>query len=469
MHLPYKTEQLKGIKKFLPYIMATAIFMQMLDSTILNTALPAMAKSLNVSPLNMQSAIISYVITLALFIPISGYLSDQYGTKKIFIIALLIFGVGSLMCALSFSLKFLVFSRIVQGLGGALMTPVARLALMKTYSKPEFVAAMNFAIIPALIGPVAGPLVGGYLVDYLSWHYIFLINLPIVLVGVILSLRYMPQFYGENPKLDLKGFLLFGASSVLLSVALEIITNEKLFIYGVIMLIVGFLFLPIYFNHARKREFPIFPTHLFKVRTFRVGLLGNLACRLGISSLPLLVPLLMQIDYQQSAAISGWIVAPMALSSMLVKPFVVPILNRYGYRRILIGNTIVIGLLIASIAIPSRDCSIYTFIPILVILGFFNSVQFTAMNSIAIADLRSYQTSSGNSLLSVNQQIAIGFGIALGLAILRFFQNNSYFPQLSMHATFRFTFVVIGLITIASTWFFSRLNPSDGNNLRDKK
>lgn len=469
MKSQYTPQQFERIKKFLPYIMATAIFMQMLDATILNTALPAMAKSLNVSPLNMQSAIISYVITLALFIPISGYLADRYGTKKIFILALFIFGVGSLMCALSFSLKFLVLSRIIQGLGGALMTPVARLALMKTYEKSEFVAAMNFAIIPALIGPIAGPLVGGYLVDYLSWHYIFLINLPIVIIGILLSLKFMPQFYGDDPHLDLKGFLLFGASSVLLSVALEVITNESLFIYGVIMLVLGLMFLPIYFRHAKKREFPIFPTHLFKVRTFRIGLLGNLACRLGISSLPLLVPLLMQIDYQQSAAVSGWIVAPMAFSSMLAKPLVVPILNRFGYRRILIGNTIIIGLLIASIAIPSRGASIYVFIPILIVLGFFNSIQFTAMNSIAIANLRNYQTSSGNSLLSVNQQIAIGFGIAIGLAILRFFQHNPYFTQFGMHDAFRFTFISIGAITVASTWVFARLNPTDDDNLKTKK
>ncbi|QAR31267.1 MFS transporter [Ornithobacterium rhinotracheale] len=465
----YTPQQWARIKKFLPYIMATAIFMQMLDSTILNTALPAMAESLNASPLNMQSAIISYVITLALFIPISGFLADRFGTQKVFISALFIFGLGSLMCALSFSLRFLVLSRIVQGLGGALMTPVARLALMKTYERSEFVEAMNFAIIPALIGPIVGPLVGGYLVDYLSWHYIFLINLPIVVVGILLSLKFMPQCYGERPRLDLKGFLLFGVSSVLLSAALEVITEESLFIYGLIMLVVGLIFLPIYFWHAKRSEAPIFPIHLFKVRTFRIGLLGNLACRLGISSLPLLVPLLMQIDYEQSAVISGWIVAPMALSAMLAKPFVVPILNRVGYRRILIGNTLIIGLLIASIAIPARDCSVYVFVPLLVILGFFNSVQFTAMNSIAIADLRDYQTSSGNSLLSVNQQIAIGFGIAIGLAILRFFQHNTYFAPLDMHQAFRLTFLSIGAITLASTWVFARLNPTDGDNLKSRK
>ena len=245
MQNKYSERELDAIKKFLPYILATAIFMQMLDSTILNTALPSMANDLGVSPLNMQSAIISYVITLALFIPISGFLADKFGTKKIFIVSLIIFSLGSLLCALSYSLSFLVFARIIQGLGGALMTPVARLALIKTYNKSELVIAMNYAVIPALIGPIAGPLVGGYLVDYLSWHWIFLINIPIAIGGILLGLKYMPDFFVGKQKLDFKGFLIFGFASVLLSIGLEIITDESYFIYGITCLIIGFLFLPL--------------------------------------------------------------------------------------------------------------------------------------------------------------------------------------------------------------------------------
>lgn len=458
--------ELKAIKKYLPYILASAIFMQMLDGTILNTALLAIGKDLNVSPLNMQSAIISYVITLALFIPISGYLADKFGTKKIFVASLMIFALGSLMCALSYSLSFLVFSRIIQGLGGALMTPVARLALMKTYDRNEFVVAMNYAIIPALIGPVAGPLVGGYLVDYLSWHWIFLINIPIAAISILLSIKYMPDFYEREQKLDFKGFCLFGASSVLLSIGLEIVTEQQFRFLGIIALTIGFLLLPLYYWHAKNKANAIFPVSLLKVRTFRIGILGNLVCRLGIGALPLLIPLFMQVDYKQTATLSGWIVAPMALSSMIAKPIVVPILNKFGYRKVLLYNTLFIGVLIMLLAIPSKSVSVYVFLPMVIVIGFFNSIQYTAMNSIAIADLRNYQTSSGNGLLSVNQQLSLGFGIAIGLALLRFYQSREWFAQESMHWAFRFTFLSVGLVTILSTLVFSYLHASDGNNLK---
>ena len=208
-------------KKLLPFILATAIFMQMLDSTILNTSLKSIAEELNESPLHMQNAIISYVLTLAVFMPVSGYLADKFGTKKIFIFAVALFSLGSLFCALSQNLDQLVISRVVQGLGGSLMTPVGRLALIKTFDKTEILRAMNYAIVPALIGPVLGPLVGGYFVDYFSWHWIFLINIPIGMLGIILGLRFMPDYKSDNPEFDFKGFLIFASATLALSIALE--------------------------------------------------------------------------------------------------------------------------------------------------------------------------------------------------------------------------------------------------------
>ena len=205
-----KTSQIENIettKKILPLILATAIFMQMLDSTILNTSLPSIAKDLNESPLNMQNAIISYVLTLALFMPVSGFLADKFGTKKVFIISLILFSLGSLLCSLSPNLTVLVVSRVIQGIGGSLMTPVGKLALIKTFDKSELLKAMNFAIIPALIGPVLGPLIGGYMVDYLSWHWIFLINLPIGILGIVLSVKYMPNYFSKIIDFDFKGFV----------------------------------------------------------------------------------------------------------------------------------------------------------------------------------------------------------------------------------------------------------------------
>lgn len=451
------------VKKFLPWILATAFFMQMLDSTVLNTALPAIAIDFRESPLNMQNAIISYVLTLALFMPVSGFLSDKFGTRKIFILSLALFSAGSLFCALSHNLNELVISRVIQGLGGALMTPVGKLALIKAFEKSELLRAMNYATIPALIGPVLGPLVGGYLVDYFSWHWIFIINLPIGIFGIILGLKYMPNYLSKVTHFDFKGFIIFASAALLLSISLELMGQTKNVSFILTIFFIGFLLLYYYYRYAKKTTDVIFPLNLFLVRTFRVGILGNLACRLGISSIPLLIPFMIQLAYGQSAIISGWIVAPMAITAMFGKSAVISILNYFGYRNTLMYNTFIIGLLIISMGIPGIHTSIYWFIPLLSALGFFNSIHFTAMNTIAIADLRNAQTSSGNSLLNVNQQIAIGFGIAVGLAVLRLYQN--ILPD-HIHHAFRNTFFTIGILTVLSGLVFRRLHFRDGDNLK---
>ena len=453
-------------KKVLPLILAISIFMQMLDSTILNTSLPAIARDLQESPLEMQNAIISYVLTLALFMPVSGFLADKFGTRKVFIFSLVVFSLGSLFCALSQNLTHLVISRVIQGIGGSLMTPVGRLALIKTFDKNEIVRAMNFAIIPALIGPVLGPLVGGYMVDYFSWHWIFLINIPIGLIGIFLSLKYMPDYISETITFDLKGFLIFASASLLISIALESFGTAKNITPVLLIFILGFLLIYYYYRHAKKTASPIFPLDLFQVRTFRVGILGNMATRLGISSIPLLLPLMVQIAYGETAVVSGWIVAPMALTAMFGKSFVIRVLNYFGYRKTLMTNTFIIGFLICCLGIPGMNTSIWWFIPIIAVLGFFNSIQFTSMNTIAIADLRTSHTSSGNSLLAVNQQLAIGFGIAFGLVVLNIFQKIPQNAGENIHLAFRYTFFVVGILTILSGFVFRRLHSRDGDNMK---
>lgn len=461
-----EAQDINTTKKLLPLILATAIFMQMLDSTVLNTSLPSIAKDLNESPLNMQNAIISYVLTLALFMPVSGFLADKFGTRKVFIISLVLFSLGSLLCSLSPNLTFLVIARVIQGVGGSLMTPVGKLALIKTFDKSELLQAMNFAIIPALIGPVLGPLVGGYMVDYLSWHWIFLINIPIGLLGIVLGIKYMPNYTSKIIDFDFKGFLIFAAASLLLSISLEWLGNAKNITPVLMVFFAGFVFLYLYYRHAKKDENAIFPLDLFMVRTFRVGMLGNLATRLGISSIPLLIPLMVQIAYGESAVVSGWIVAPMAITSMFGKSAVIKILNVYGYRKTLMINTYIIGALICVMAIPGINTSIYWFVPLVSLLGFFNSIQFTAMNTISIADLRDSQTSSGNSLVSVNQQIAIGFGIAFGLIVLKLFEGDTQLIKGNVHNAFRYTFLVVGFLTILSGLVFRRLHFRDGENMK---
>lgn len=454
----------RSVKKVLPGILATAIFMQMLDSTILNTSLPAIARELNESPLNMQNAIVSYVLTLALFMPISGFLADKFGTKKIFVFSLVLFSLGSLFCALSQSLTHLVIARIIQGLGGSLMTPVGRLALMKTFHKDELLKAFNYAIIPALIGPVLGPLVGGYMVDYFSWHWIFLINVPMGVLGIVLGLRYMPDYKGTTDDFDFKGFLIFASASLLLSISLEMLGHPRHITPILALFVAGFLMLFLYYRHARQDNNPLFPLSLFQIRTFRVGIFGNLLTRLGISSIPLLLPLLIQVGFEQSAVTSGWIVAPMALTAMFGKSAVIKILNRFGYRNTLRFNTIIIGALIMAMALPGPHTSFFWYMPIVAVLGFFNSIQFTSMNTITIADLRQNQTSAGNSLLSVNQQLAIGFGVAFGLLVLRLWQNR--LGGGDMYPAFRYTFLSVGFLTVLSGFVFRRLHERDGENLR---
>ncbi|RQP10839.1 MAG: MFS transporter [Chryseobacterium sp.] len=456
---------LVSIKRFLPAILGTAIFMQMLDSTILNTSLPAIARDLNESPLNMQNAVVSYVLTLALFMPVSGFLADKFGTRKTFMTALVIFSLGSVFCAMSQSLNQLIISRVVQGLGGSLMTPVGKLALIKTFDKNELLRAMNYAIIPALIGPVLGPLVGGYMVDYLSWHWIFLINVPIGLLGIALSIRYMPDYRAALSGFDMKGFLFFASASLMLSISLEMLGHSQTITIVLLIFILGFLMLYFYYRHARKSDNPIFPLNLFQVRTFRVGILGNLATRLGISAVPLLLPMMVQIAYGQSAVVSGWIIAPMALTAMIGKPAVVRILDNFGYRNTLLVNTTIIGILIFCLGLPGADTNIYWFVPMLAALGFFNSIQFTAMNTISIADLRNNQTSPGNSLVSVNQQLAVGFGIAAGLTVLKAFEASPIVGG-DIHVAFKYTFFVAGALTVISAAVFRRLHPLDGRNLK---
>lgn len=453
-------------QKYLPWIMAAAVFMQMLDATILNTALPAMAQDLGVSPLNMQMAIIAYALTLALLMPLGGSLADRFGTKRIFMPAVALFGIGSILCASATSLNQLILYRIIQATGGALMTPIARLALIRSFEKSQWLSVLTFAVTPALLGPLIGPILGGYLTVLASWHWIFLINIPIVILGLWFSYHYFPNCYGEQQSIDWIGYVLFALFAFLITLGLDLIGRAKQIIY-LSCLLLGIIFLLFYFLYARKKDNAIFPISLFSVRTFRIGFMGNLCSRIGISSMPILLPLLFQVAFGVSPDIAGWLLAPIAAASMLTKFVISKIINYFGYRTVLISNTILIGLCIASFALPPTNTLIILFVPMLFLMGLLNSVQFSSMNTIILADLKPEQSSSGNTLHAINQQLSISFGLAAGMSLLRLAQNM--LPENNVHTAFRITFIVLGLITAISAFIFSRLHKTDGIHLMRKK
>lgn len=449
-------------KKYLPYVLAVALFMQILDATILNTALPQMARALGESPLKMQWAIISYALTLAIFIPISGFLADKYGTRRVFLLAIIIFCIGSVLCAAASTLDFLIGSRIVQGIGGAMMTPVARLILVKSYPRNQLLTVMNFAVIPALIAPLVGPLLGGYIVQYASWHWIFLINIPMGIVGFVLGKKLVPALFEDTKRLDWRGFFFFAVAACGFTLAVEFGSQTGRGLYGLLLALGATVLIGAYIWHAKRRPAALFPLSLFSIRTFRIGITGNFFTRLGISAVPFLLPLLLQVVFEYSPSQAGWLLAPIAVGAMSVKPFVSKLIQRYSYRTVLVYNTFLLGILIIVLAQFNDPSHWPWFIPILTLMGACNSMQFSAMNTITIGDLQGTQTSSGNSLMAVNQQLAITFGIAFGAAVLNLLRERL---QIDTLTAFHITYWILGGMTILSGLYFLRLQPEDGRGL----
>jgi EmrB/QacA subfamily drug resistance transporter len=447
----------------LPWIAAMAFFMQALDATILNTALPAIAQSLNRSPLAMQSAIISYTLTVAMLIPVSGWLADRFGTRKIFMLAVTLFTLGSLACALSTSLTELVIFRVLQGIGGAMMMPVARLALLRAYPRSELLPVLNFVTMPGLVGPILGPVLGGVFVTWASWHWIFLINIPIGVAGLFYARKYMPDFTTPRRSFDMGGFFLFGLSLVLFSSGMELFGEKIVATWMALSVILGgiLLFL-LYIRHARRHPTPLISLGLFNTRTFSVGIAGNIASRLGTGCVPFLMPLMLQVGFGYPALIAGCMMAPTAMGSILAKSTVTQVLRWFGYRKTLVGVTVFIGLMIAQFSLQSAALPVWMLILPLFVLGMAMSTQFTSMNTITLADLTDENASSGNSVLAVTQQLSISLGVAVSAAVLRFYEG---FDSANTVEQFHYTFITMGALTVVSAMVFMLLKPKDGRNL----
>ncbi|MGA7414003.1 MAG: DHA2 family efflux MFS transporter permease subunit [Bryobacteraceae bacterium] len=449
----------------MPWLVAVAFFMESLDTTILNTAVPAIASALNVAPLSLKSVLASYTLSLAVFIPISGWMADRFGTRRVFASAIGIFTFGSILCGISSNIHLLVACRILQGCGGAMMVPVGRLTMVRTFAKYELIRAMSFVAIPGLVGPMLGPIAGGLIVHYFHWRVIFFVNVPIGLIGLLLVYLHLPDFREErsNP-LDVVGLILFGSGVALLSYVLEVFGEHSLSLREILgLLTISIVLLAGYGLHGARAEFPLLRLSLFRIRTFRSAVSGSFATRLGIGGIPFLLPLLYQVGLGFTPVQSGLLIMPQAIAAMSLKMTMPRLLARFGYRGILISNTVMLGLLIVLFATIGVGTPVWLIVLQAFCYGFFSSLQYTSMNTLAYADVTEEQTSAASSVASTMQQMSMSFGVATASLVTALFVPDRFRsnPGEMIHGI-HLAFLVLGGLTVLSTIVFRELRSQDG-------
>jgi EmrB/QacA subfamily drug resistance transporter len=459
-------------KRLLPWLVAVALFMESLDTTILNTAVPAVAAALKVPPLSMKSVLASYTLSLAVFIPISGWMADKFGTRRLFASAIGIFTLGSLLCGVSSDIHLLVACRVLQGCGGAMMVPVGRLTLVRTFAKSELLRAMSFISIPALVAPMLGPIAGGLIVGYLHWRYIFFLNVPIGLFGLVLVYLHLPNYCDEDVKpLDFVGLILFGSGIALLSYVLEIFGEHTLSSREVIGLLALSVFLLVgYVLHARGIPNPLLHLNLFRIRTFRAAVSGSFVTRLGMGGVPFLLPLLYQLGLGFTAIQSGLLIMPQALGALSMKFVLSRLLNAIGYRGVLVSNTLLVGLLMMAFATIGVHTPVWLILLLAFAYGAFSSLQYTSMNTLAFADTTEAEASNASSIASTVQQMAISFGVAIAGLTTAFFLPSAFGAQpQEVIRGLHIAFVLLGGLTMISTIVFRILRSGDGDDVSRRK
>jgi EmrB/QacA subfamily drug resistance transporter len=459
-------------RRLLPWVVAIAFFMQTLDGTILNTALPTMARALGESPLRMQSVVIAYMLTVALFIPASGWLADRFGTRRAFLGAIALFSLGSLLCALSPTLPWLIAARVVQGIGGALLLPVGRLTILRAFPRSELLKVLSFVTIPGLLGPLVGPPLGGWLVEIASWHWVFLINLPVGVIGAFASLRYMPDLRSATrQRFDWPGFAMFSLGLAMVTLGLQGLGEHAISALPSILLVtVGLAAMAGYWAYAARAEKPLFSPSLLRIPTFSVGILGNLFSRLGSGAMPFLTPLFLQLGLGYSPSRAGLTMVPIVLGGILVKFFAEPVIKRFGYRRVLVINTLLLGGFIGGFSLVDASTPQAVILGYLALFGIVNSLQFSAMNTLTLGDLDDARASGGNSLLSVVMQLSMSLGVAAAGALLAAFATPIVIPIASnvgpsnlLH-TFHATYVCMGALSALGAGIFFQLGRGEGPN-----
>jgi EmrB/QacA subfamily drug resistance transporter len=453
-------------KRLLPWLVAVGFFMESLDTTILNTAVPAIALALKVPPLSMKAVLASYTLSLAVFIPISGWMANRFGTRRVFASAIGIFTLGSFLCGLSSDIHVLVACRVLQGCGGAMMLPVGRLTMVRTFAKSELIGAMSLVAIPGLIGPMLGPLLGGLIIAYFHWSVIFFVNIPIGLCGLVLVYRHLPNYREQrNYPLDIVGLVLFGAGVSLLSYVLEVFGETSLSGREILgLLAISAALLGAYGLHTVRTPHPLLRLGLMRVRSFRVAMTGNLFTRLGIGGIPFLLPLLYQVGLGFTPIQSGLLIMPQALAAMTLKLTMPMILKRFGYRRVLIVNTVALGLMIFLFSTIEAVTPVWAIVMMAFAYGFLTSLQYTSMNTLAYADVNERQASSASTIASTVQQMAVSFGVAAAsLAAAFFVPDRMHSTEAEMIHGIHLALLVLGGLTIASTIVFNELRTGDGD------
>ena len=461
--------------RIVPLIVAVALFMENMDSTVIATSLPAIATDIGTNPLALKLAVTSYLLSLAVFIPASGWTADRFGARTVFRAAIGVFVIGSIGCALSSSLTGFVIARIVQGMGGAMMTPVGRMVLVRTIPKRDLVNAMTWVTTPALIGPVLGPPVGGFITTYATWHWIFLINVPMGILGIILASRYIEDLRAEKHEpFDLVGMTLSGLGIAGVAFGLSILGLNFLPWWIVVVLVGGgAVFILAYLAHARHVPHPALDLTLFRLPTFYTSVVGGFLFRMGIGALPFLLPLMLQIGFGMTPFQSGLITFASAVGAMTMKMAAARILRRFGFRTVMLTNAIISSAFLAVCATFTQATPAALMFGLLLIGGFFRSLQFTSINTLAYADVETARVSRATSLVSVAQQLAISAGVAFGALAVEMTVRFRGEGTLGAH-DFPPAFIAVAVVSALSALFFVRLSPHAGaemsnrTHLRDK-
>ena len=451
---------------FVTLIVAVALFMETMDSTIIATSLPAIAADLGEDPIALKLALTSYLLSLAVFIPVSGWMADRFGARTVFRAAIVVFTLGSAACGFAQSLPDFVLFRVIQGMGGAMMVPVGRLVILRTVPKPELISALAWLTIPALMGPVIGPPLGGFITTFISWRWIFWINIPVGILGVILASRYVANLREEGvPPLDLKGFILSGIGLAGLAFGITTI-GQSLFPPIVVgtLLVLGVAGLILYVRHARVTPAPLLDLELLKVDTFYASVVGGFLFRIGVGAMPFLLPLFFQLGFGMTPFQSGMLTLASAVGAVAMKATAAPILRRFGFRKVLMRNALLSTMCIAAVALFTAGTPPVVILGVLLIGGFFKSLQFTSINAIAYADIESKAMSRATSFASVAQQLSLSAGVAIGALVLEIQRVGRH--EVNVEAgDFPLAFVVVAVIAATSAFIFARLPKDAGSSL----